>query len=306
MSIEPSRRDYSNRSFSKKEFLEVIQDIQNNSVQEVVFTKSLLPEDQIQALDVLASSKKSFKVIDSRGDRIGSLVCNWSLYYLEKKDAATFGMRKTTERAIALFLEEYKKLPNNILDFGAGTGQDAVPLLKLNCPHLVALDAEKEALTILKKHVPEHLQDRITYVSTPFMNYSPGTSFNFINSSFSWPYRPPEQFPQFWEKTVMMLAPGGYIAGHFFGPPPNPKPHMTYHSMNDIETLLEEDFDILWTLEEKTTSKIYGGDTQAWGVLYYVVARRKTDILDNFLELAEQSIASIGQFLWRKVTEDLY
>lgn len=45
-----SRLDYSNVSFTEKEFSHLIQDIKDsgNQLKEVVFTKALLTEDQIQ------------------------------------------------------------------------------------------------------------------------------------------------------------------------------------------------------------------------------------------------------------------
>lgn len=279
------RLDFSDQSFTKEEFSLLVQKITkksqsaNRPIKEIVFTKSLLTENQIECIQALVSSIKTFKILDSEGDRIGSLICNWSPYNQDKENASTFGMRKTTTKAIESFKQEFGRLPDEILDFGAGTGQDAIPLLKIGCPHLIALDADKEALDILVKNVPLELKQCITCLSVPFKNYSTEKLFNFINSSFSWPYRPTEEFPLFWKKTVELLAPNGYIAGHFFGQPAKPEPGMTYHSEGDIKNLIKDDFDLIWFSQEEN-AEIYGGDIPAWGILYHIVAKRK--ILSGF------------------------
>ena len=273
------RLDLTDQSFNEERFSSLIQSITEKSksvspIKEIIFTKSLLTENQIERIQVLASSIKSFKALDSEGGLIGSLICNWSPYNQDKESASTFGMRKTTIKAIESFKQEFAKLPDEILDFGAGTGQDAIPLLKMGCPHLVALDAEEEALEILDKNVPMELKTHITFVKIPFKNYSTEKLFNLINSSFSWPYRPIEEFPLFWKKTVELLAPNGYIAGHFFGQPAKPELGITYHSKEDIENLLKNNFNLVWFSQEEQ-AEIYGGDTPPWGILYHVVAKKK-------------------------------
>lgn len=279
-SIEKESWNFSNRVFGEKEFSLLLQEIKETSslanlIKEITFTKRLLTESQIQDIQNLASSMKSFKILDSDGDRIGSLICDWSSYNQDKKNASTFGMRETTKKAVELFKKEFGKLPEEILDFGAGTGQDALPLLGMGCPHVVALDAEEEALEILAENVPKELKHRIAFVNTPFKNYTVEKLFNVINSSFSWPYRPSEEFPFFWKKTVELLAPNGYIAGQFFGKPAKAESGMTYHSKEDIENLIKNDFDMLWFNQEKKT-EVYGGENPPWGILYHVVARKKS------------------------------
>ncbi len=269
-----------NRAFSESEFSSLIEYIKKQTsfsrpVKEIIFTKELITEDQIQRVQALASSLKNFKVLDSDGGQMGSAICNWSHYNQDKKDAYAFGIRKTTKKAIKWFKEAHcGKLPNEILDFGAGTGQDAIPLLEMGCPHLTVLDADEEALDILVKNVPQEFKQRITCINTPLKDYLPVKLFDFINSSFSWPYRPPEEFPFFWDKTVNLLSSKGLIAGHFFSQPDKPESGMTYHSKEKVKTLLEKDFEILWFSEQEGTP-IYGGEIPPWKVLYEVVARKK-------------------------------
>lgn len=273
------RLDLTDQCFDEKEFSLLVQSIKDKSnsacpIKEIVFTKSRLLEEQIESIQTLASSMKSFKVLDSSGDRIGSLICNWSPYNQDKENAFTFGIRKTTATAIESFKEQFGKLPDEVLDFGAGTGQDAIPLLEMGCPHLVALDADEQAIEILAKNVPLKLKPHIDIVKTPFKSYSSEKLFNFINSSFSWPYRPQEEFALFWKKTVQLLAPNGYIAGHFFGQPAKPESGMTYHTKEEVKELIKNNFELIWFNEEEKT-EIYGGENPSWGTLYHVVAKKK-------------------------------
>lgn len=290
-----------NRVMQDDAFEEFIKVISNNpSILELHLSKSLFSdESQIEKLQKLASSKKGLKIIDSEGGRFGAIYMDWHEYNLKKQDAHLAGIRETTEKALDYFQQELDAFPKTILDFGCGTGQDTIPLLKLlpSC-YVHAIDGDEEALRMLKSHVeqlpdchvtvidgdkeelePNLLQHGISLIRSPFIEMKLTKPVDLFISSFTWPYRPPDQFGACWKKTIESVKDQGILAGHFFGPITGGKldPGLTYHTEAELKQLLADSgCEIIWFKEEKegTEFNIIAGDGQpSWGSLFHVVAK---------------------------------
>lgn len=246
----------------------------------------LTPEQQKRLVELTGNNQqKSLRICPSEGDLIDSIHTNWSAYAEEKRhDHITTGMRETTRKAVDFFFADFKKLPGFVVDFGAGTGNDTIPLAKMGCPLVWALDGEKKSLKILLENVVEveksfgNLNSEIICINTPFIDLEITEQADLLIASFTWPYRRPQDFPECWKKCVNTVKVGGYISGQFFGPltDRNPDPGMTYHTEEELRLLLKDDFEIKWFHKdaEGTAMKLFGGDKPGWGDLFHVVAKR--------------------------------
>lgn len=244
------------------------------SLAKIKVSKSLLSTVQKEQI-LLTGNKnivKGLKLLDEGNCKLGSAYTDWHDYNMEKKDICR--LHETTQKALAKFEHH---LPQHVIDFGAGTGQETLELLKRGCPSVVAIDADYEAISILRERTREWLPIGVldTYQG-PFLDYRPVKSADLFIASYSWPYRPPADFEECWVKSLSCVAPGGWVAGHLFGPPEKIDPGMTYHTFDNIKELLMRDFDE-FTIEEVPShgAKIYGGTTPPWGSLYQILARKK-------------------------------
>lgn len=281
-SIQNEVISVADRELSDAEFTKLKEIVINTaSIKTIVITKSLFKDSQLEGLQAFVSANKGVKVIDSTGQRVGPVYMDWHQYNLDKANAHENGMRITTIKALEEIQKEGKLHSLRVLDFGAGTGQDSIPLVKLGCQEILAVDGDLEALEILKSHVPDDLKSHVTCVHTAFIKLDVPKPYDLLVSSYTWPYRPPSDFPACWKKCVEVVKEEGYIAGQFFGPPKEIDPGLTFHTEQQIRDLLAPDFDIVYFVKipEGTKLPLYGGaDNSAppWGDLFHVVARKKT------------------------------
>lgn len=278
--------DLTKRHFDHEGFNTFVQVIQEHpAIKEIHLSKSLCSDWQIFDLQKLAGSKKGLKIVDSDGGKFGSVYMDWHEYNIQKNQAYLKGMRETTIQALSNYFRDNDILPQTILDFGAGTGQDTIPLLNLMHllkidSHILAVDGDKEAIEILKSNLTPELNSHITCVTSSFKKFTITHPIDLLISSYTWPYRPPSDFPECWEKCVRNVKINGYIAGHFFGPitGEKPNPGMTYHTELEIKKLLKESgFEIKWFKKDPEGSEfeVVGGTGKpAWGDLYHLVAKK--------------------------------
>lgn len=274
--------------FSKIKFNDKLLDLlikaifEHSQIKELCLSKSMFTKLQIENLQILSSKKKGLKLIDIEGGRFGEIYTDWHEYNVLKSKAHLDGMRETTKHALQYFYLEHKTVPKWILDFGAGTGQDTIPVLKLlENSYLLAVDGDEESLDILKNNLTSSTElQRLKCVTSPFMSMKLGHPMDLLIASFTWPYRPKEDFLPCWNKCVESIRKNGYIAGHFFGPisGEKPDPGMTYHTEEDIKMLLSvSGLELVWFKKEKEGSgfKIFGGTGKpAWGDLFHIVAKK--------------------------------
>jgi ribosomal protein L11 methylase PrmA len=308
----------SGRRIDPEAFKQLIKIIKSHpGVKELQVTKSYLSPEQLKQLAELTgvNTLKGLKITCSEGEKVGPLHTNWDVYALEKKHAYQNGMRETTIQALNWINNEHHRLPTHILDFGAGTGQDAINLALLGCPKILAVDGDDVSLDILQgnmqqlKESGEHAElSKIECTIAPFITLQVSEPIELLVSSYTWPYRCPQDFPACWEKCVDIVQVGGLIAGQFFGPRTGkaPDPGMTYHTEAELRQLLSEDFEIVWFRKdpEGGNFKLFGGDEPAWGDLYHVVAKRIapkdkkgscTRICDTLIDLYKYTIKQFNQ-----------
>lgn len=187
-------------------------------------------------------------------------------------------MTPTTVEVMKYFEMDYGQLPKSVLDFGCGVGQDTIPLAKLGCANILAIDADEEALELLKSRLPVELESHVSLINSPFLETEIKEPVDVFIAGYTWPYRRPLDFAACWKKSISSVKVGGYIAGQFFGPFSNREPDlcMTYHTEEQIRDLLKDNFEIVSFKKEPEGSdfKIFGGAEAPWGNLYHVVAKR--------------------------------
>ncbi|CRX39167.1 class I SAM-dependent methyltransferase [Estrella lausannensis] len=236
-------------------------------------TKALL--DSEQEAKILSTTNrnlmKGIKIEDEQGRRFGNAYTDWHEYNMAKMTLCK--LHDTTEAA----LQKFDSLPGHVIDFGSGTGQETMALLEMGCPSVVAIDGDREAIEILKKKATSYLNEgTLQTYRGPFMEYNSERKADLFIASFTWPYRPPQDFAECWGQCLANLKPGGWIAGHFFGSPAMPDAGMTYHSEDELINLLNMDFEeISIRVKEKENQAVFGGSNPPWGALYHVVAKKR-------------------------------
>lgn len=273
--FQPKTVDLSAKFFNDRDFDFFLDLLKNRSINTLILDKTKLTLAQTErVLSIINSNeKKGTKLVTPEGRAFGSIYTDWSSYNLAKTNACMLGLRETTIEA----LKHFSTPPKVIIDFGAGTGQDTIPLLKMGL-HVIAIDGDEESLEILKSHLSSEDLEKLETYSGPFIQFQALQTADLFISCFTWPYRPKADFPECWKKTLALIKEEGIIAGHFFGPKDPPDPAMTYHTEEELKELLHEDFDILWFQKESKDSgrTVYGGDEPAWGELFHVVARKRS------------------------------
>lgn len=272
-SAAKSEAIFSSRPFSEESFAHFLNEFKRLKIPALILDKrSLTQEQQKKILEVVNSNeKKGTKLLDIDRKPFGSVYTDYHAYNVEKANAQ-LEMHETTNEALKHL--SYTGNPV-IIDFGAGTGQDSVPLIKRGYS-VTAIDGDEEALNILISKLSDTERNRVSCYKLPFIEYTSEEKADLFISSFTWPYRPPYDFPACWDKTVSLVKIGGMIAGHFFGPIDEPDTAMTYHTEDQLRALLNGNFEILFLKVETKGSerKIFGGEAPAWGDLFHVVARK--------------------------------
>lgn len=262
--------------FSPESFQALISFVcdQENLSHVKVSKKHLDPDQTKRILQVTNGNlTKGIKLLDEDGQKFGNAYTDWHHYNMDKKDICR--LNKTTMAA----LEKFTSIPERIIDFGAGTGQETIALLKQGCPSVVAIDGDKEAIAILESRGIDFIKTgALETYSGPFLKYQPSSQADLFISSYTWPYRPQEDFNACWNKTLSCVKPGGWIAGQFFGTPLKMDPAMTYHTEEELRQMLKENFESIHIRRDgQDASVVYGGTATPWGSLFHVVAQKKDD-----------------------------
>lgn len=250
----------------------------NPSIKHIYVEYETLSKEQRVALSTFVVAHKGLRLSDKTATL--RLYLNYQRYNEEKRYAyRDRGMHPVTREALTRFQEVFGRLPNQVTDFGAGTGQDTVCLAMAGCTHICAIDSDSEAVGILQNNLRNENLSEVECITGPFLEAEIPSDVELFVSSYTVPYRCPEIFPRCWKKCVDSIAPGGYFSGHFFGPITGvePDPNVTYHTEKQLRALLLPDFyDVLIAIEpEGSKFTLYGGDTPEWGALYHVVARKR-------------------------------
>jgi SAM-dependent methyltransferase len=241
-----------------------------------------LPKSRVVQLEILASKKKGIKIRGANGERLGSAQLDWDAYYAAKKAAGKKGLREATFIALELYKEEhYDELPNSIVDVGCGDGSgDTHALLEVGCKDILGIEADEGAIAQLKKNTSQEYKDHIQYMNGAFKEVHSSISNgskDIVVCSFTFAYRPPEEFEEFFTNCVRLLKPNGFIAGQFFGPFKGSVNWRTYHTEKEVNDLLKRHgLELCFIkVDPEGTPEIFGSDEPYCGDLIHVVARKK-------------------------------
>lgn len=273
--------------------------------------KEFLSDEQWSTLSQLCNSNdlKGLQVhaIDFPPDGVvrGYFHMNQTRYNEIKILIAEQQVRWTLRQALQRYFQD--RPVETVFDFGAGFSPELLFLAKNDkqMQKIVAADFDAGQLKKLKKFLHPPYNKRLETFGGAFINYEVKSKFDLFISSFTFPYRTPDQFAAVWHKAVSMTKAGGVMAFHLFGSPQNPHPDLTYHTREQIKQLLESiciEFEILteypkgdfefgywcaggevqfklppvtFTPGDFKRTDIYGGDEPEWGTLFHIVARLK-------------------------------
>lgn len=162
------------------------------------------------------------------------------------------------------------KEPRHAVDLGCGGGNEARHLL-LTGWHVLAIDAEQDAIDRLEAGTPEDHRPRLSARVALFQELTLPKA-DLIHSAFSMPFCPPEHFARFWETVRSSLEPGGRFVGQFFGPRDTwaSEPDMTFHSREQVESLLDR-LEVEKLVEEEHDRPAFSGPKH-WHI-FHVIAR---------------------------------
>jgi len=188
-------------------------------------------------------------------------VTDWTKYY----DATGDDPRATLLDALDRFEQ-----PGLAVDLGSGTGRDTAELVRRGW-RVIAIDGEPEAMVRLGARTDlDH-----SMVTTQVARFEEATwpAVDLVNSSFSLPFVPADEFAAFWERAVGSLRAGGRFCGQFFGDRDTwAAEGLTCFTRTEAEGLLSglsvELFD-----EEERDSQDALGNPKHWHV-FHIVARR--------------------------------
>ena len=160
--------------------------------------------------------------------------------------------------------------PGRAIDLGCGSGIDTLAMLRRGW-HVLAIDAEREAIDRLEARVPTDLTGRLeTRVSRMEDAELPATDL--VHASFSLFFCDPARFPEVWRRIADAVAGGGRFVGELLGD------RDTWAPEDDISAFTERQARALfdgWTVERFEVEDDDGeacSGPKHWHV-FHVVAR---------------------------------
>lgn len=135
---------------------------------------------------------------------------------------------------------------------------------------VTAVDAEREALDVVQKRVPEGTV--VELICSRFEDFQPA-SYDVVVAGFSLFFLPPADFNEFWGKIVASIEPGGLFAGQFLGVHDDwVERGYSAHTSAQVRGLLVE-FEILHFEEAERDGETALKTPKHWHV-FHVVARK--------------------------------
>jgi trans-aconitate methyltransferase len=157
------------------------------------------------------------------------------------------------------------------VDLGCGDGMETLALLQRGW-HVLAIDQQSEAISLVERGVPPELQQRLQTQVTAFEELRL-PAVDLIYAGFSLPFCEPWRFQTLWATIVAALRPGGLFAGQLFGVRDSwaTNADMTFHTQADVQALLEP-FEIVVLREEEEDGQAVSGPKH-WHV-FHLIARK--------------------------------
>jgi SAM-dependent methyltransferase len=192
-------------------------------------------------------------------------VPGWAGYYAWSAD------REPRPLLLAACAELGPGAGRQAVDLGSGSGTEALELLARGWS-VLAVDAEEEALAMLRSRVPAAAADRLRLACASFTVAELPPAM-LIHAGFSLPFCPPGEFGALWGRIRGALAPGGIFAGQLFGVRDSwaGDPGRTFHTRAEVEALLAG-LDVVRLEETEREGKAYSGPKH-WH-LFDIIARQ--------------------------------
>jgi tellurite methyltransferase len=167
-------------------------------------------------------------------------------------------------------LDRYLPESGEALELGCGVGHGVLHLVEKGF-HVTAVDAEEEAVELLRSRLPDGSPARL--VRSKFQELEMDL-YDVVVGQFCLFYLTPAEFDAFWPKVAGSIKQGGLFAGQFLGEDDDwrEKGYAT-HNLSQVEELFV-DFEMLHFDEEREVRDDIWGRPKYWHV-FHVVARKR-------------------------------
>lgn len=156
------------------------------------------------------------------------------------------------------------------LELGCGVGQGVVHLVEKGF-HVTAVDAEQEALDILRSRLPAGAPVELVRRSFQDLELA---SYDVVAAHFCLFFLAPEEFASFWPRLVESVKPGGLLSAQFLGVNDEWRDRgYTVHRAEQVDEMLRP-FEVLFLEEVERDGETAVGTAKHWHV-FHVVARKR-------------------------------
>lgn len=156
------------------------------------------------------------------------------------------------------------------LELGCGVGHGVLHLLEKGF-HVTAVDAEEEAVAILRSRLPNGAAAKV--VRSQFQELELG-KYDLVAAHFCLFFLTPAEFNAFWPRLIASIKPGGLLSCQLLGVNDEWRDRgYTVLDRPEVDTLLEP-FDVLFLEEVERDGETAVGVKKHWHV-FHVVARKK-------------------------------
>ena len=158
--------------------------------------------------------------------------------------------------------------PGLAVDLGSGTGRDTAELVRRGW-RVIAIDGEPESMVRLAAR--RDLDHSKVTAQVARFEQATWPAVDLVNSSFSLPFVPAEDFREVWRRIVDSLRPGGRFCGHLFGDRDTwASQGVTCFTRSEVEALLSG-LSVERLDEEEEDSQDASGTPKHWH-LFHIVA----------------------------------
>lgn len=166
-------------------------------------------------------------------------------------------------------LEPHLPKGGEALELGCGVGHGVLHLLEKGF-HVTAVDAEEEALALLRARLPDGASAKVVRSTFQELKMS---KYDIVVAHFCLFFLTPAEFNAFWPRLVDSIKPGGLLTCQFLGVNDEWRDRgYTTHSKSEVEALLQP-FEVLFLDEVERDGETAVGTPKHWHV-FHIVARK--------------------------------
>jgi SAM-dependent methyltransferase len=160
------------------------------------------------------------------------------------------------------------------IDLGCGDGVETLALLARGWT-VIAVDRTPAAIARLNSAVTAESSERLTAVVASFKDVELPDA-DFVYAGLSLPFCEPGVFEELWRKVSAAVRPGGFFAGHFFGPHDTwaGTSDMTFQSREEVEALFGS-FDVRVLREQDEDGPAVSGPKH-WHVFHMIASKPRS------------------------------